>query len=158
MLVYDKRNERIDAGFPDPGPWVRYELVVRSEMGPTLKDAYDPTPMFFHFASPDVLERPEDVASWAPHAEGFALEKLPTTTPMQKMYRLLDSSADVARLVKLAHEAGPGSVRMLLARIERMATVTGEPLGAFTAPTGPAGSPPTERVPSAVLEAATTVQ
>jgi hypothetical protein len=121
LLCYDKRHERMQKQFPDPGPLVRYELVVRSEMGPTLRDACDPTEMFYHFVAPDILARPVGVASWVPHAEGFALEKLTLRTPMEKMFALLDTSPDVARLLQFAADAGPGGMRLLSARLERMA-------------------------------------
>jgi hypothetical protein len=120
LLIYDKRNERIVSGFPDPGPLTRFELVVRSEMGPTLRDAAEPTSMFYHFVAPDVLARPAGVASWSPYAEGFTLEKFDPVSPTEKMYRLLDSSPDVARLVKLAHELGPQGNRILAAALERL--------------------------------------
>jgi hypothetical protein len=38
--VYDKRQERIDKGFGDPGPWIRYELTVTNKAAAiSLKDA-----------------------------------------------------------------------------------------------------------------------
>jgi hypothetical protein len=158
MLVYDKRNERLDAGLPDPGAWVRFELVVRSEMGPTLRDASDPTSMFFHFAAPDVLDRPPNVAPWVSHAEGFTLEKLTPATPMQKIYQLLDSSPDVARLLKYIEAAGPESIRLATARLERMARGATCAPGAFTAPNPSGVSREPTSIPSAALEAPATLQ
>lgn len=120
LVCYDKRQQLIAKGHRDPGPLVRYELRVSSEFGPTMRDAYDPTALFWHFVAPDVLDKPLDVASWVSHAEGFTLDKLPTSTPMERAYRLLDSSPDIARLIKLAHEAGPAAMRLIAARLERM--------------------------------------
>jgi hypothetical protein len=125
LLAYDKRNERIVAGHPDPGPLLRYELVVRAAHGPTLRDAVDPTAMFYSFVSPDILARPDGVASWTPYAEGFTLEKFEPLSVTERLYRLLDSSPDVARLVKLAQELGPGGHRVLAASLERMANGKG---------------------------------
>lgn len=121
LLLYDKRHERLGKGFADPGPLMRYSLVVRGGMGPTLRDAADPTALFYHFVSPDILARPSGVALWGPLAEGFTLQKLAPLSSTERMYRLLDASPDVARLVKLANELGPQGTRILAAALERMA-------------------------------------
>ena len=47
--VYDKRLERIARGLPDPGSWLRAELTVTSAMGISLKDAWEPAPVFWRF-------------------------------------------------------------------------------------------------------------
>jgi len=119
-VIYDKRKERIDKGFPDPGPLTRYEIRVRGQMGPTLRDAFDPTPLFFHFASPDLLPIPLGVPPWQSHAEGFTLDPIIQRTPIEKMFQLLELSPDVDRILALAHAAGPKGIDLLLSRIKRL--------------------------------------
>ena len=71
--VYDKRQERLDRGYADPGPLVRYEVTVRKQFNPTLRDAWDPEAMFWHFISPDVLTKPSGISDWVGYAEEFKL-------------------------------------------------------------------------------------
>ena len=78
--VYDKRHERIASGFPDPGPWLRAELTVTAAVGISLKDAWEPAPVFWHFmtqALDGIISRPVNVATWVPGGIGFDLPKRP---------------------------------------------------------------------------------
>ena len=67
--VYDKRLERVAHGFSDPGPCLRAELTVTSAMGISLKDAWEPAPVFWHFmagALEGFVARPSGVPAWVP--------------------------------------------------------------------------------------------
>jgi len=119
--VYDKRKERMDKGFPDPGPLVRYELRCRSKVGATLRDAYDPERLFYHFCAPDLLTRPQGVQPWAAHGEGFALEKRTVFTPAELLSRRLAASGDVQRLLDLAAEVGPHGMDYLVSQLRKLA-------------------------------------
>lgn len=58
LAVYDKRQEQIVKGRPDPGPMVRYELRFRGgedAVPLTLRDAADPTALFWHYMPDDIL-------------------------------------------------------------------------------------------------------
>lgn len=119
--VYDKRHERMSKGYPDPGPLLRYELRCRSKLGATLRDAYDPESLFFHFAAPDLLPVAQGVHPWSPHGEGFALEKRQVFTPAELMKRRLEASGDVKRLLELAEEAGPNGFDYLVSQLRQLA-------------------------------------
>jgi hypothetical protein len=122
LAAYDKQNERLDRGFGDIGGMLRRELRIRSsEIGVTLRDAADPTSLFWHFVSPDVLEAPPGVVPWVSHAEGFTMEKPKDLTPLERAFRLLDNSPDIARLARYALEGGPNAMRVISARLERLA-------------------------------------
>jgi hypothetical protein len=93
---------------PDPGQLTRYELTLRSGVGISLCDAWDPTAAFWHFASPGLLPSPEDAPDWAPHGgsmlpSGFDLPKRDKPiSPFDRMRAALERSPDLARLVDLA--------------------------------------------------------
>lgn len=70
--VYDKRHERLDKGFPDPGPMVRYELTVLGDVGPSLRDAYNPSSLFWRYMG-GLLAVPPGVPPWVPSSDGFSL-------------------------------------------------------------------------------------
>ena len=146
---YDKRWERVSKGFPDPGPCYRLELVVKGSVGATLRDVWDPTSLFFHYAAPDILAVPQGVAPWTPYGEGFTMEKLTDTTPVQKLKRLIEYSPDVARMLRYCVDAGPGGMRMLAQLLEQRTASLEAPSGAL----GHGGSSCTVSHASTVLDA-----
>lgn len=121
MVVYDKRHERIGRKLPDIGNLTRYELRLRGGLGLSLRDCYEPAAVFWHHAAPDFLPAPADAPPWTPAGEGYELERLPPPTPLARMYAVLDRSTDVRSLLTLADQVGPYGLRMLIARLERMA-------------------------------------
>jgi hypothetical protein len=126
--VYDKRQERIDAGADDPGPLVRYELTVSDKQNPTLKDAYDPTAMFWHFMGRTVLESPADVPQWTGHAENWKLPKVEPLLPYQKMKAALDTP-HVQSVLRLLANSGAMGEKMLLDRLHQLKERTDENSG-----------------------------
>lgn len=124
--VYDKRQERLDRKFPDPGPVTRYEVCVHGDAGPTLRDAQDPTAIFYHFASPSLLPRPEGVPAWVSGAEGYVAPPKQEKSAAERLRALVDSSPAFERALKLAAEMGDPSgmsalVSFLSARAIRLA-------------------------------------
>lgn len=117
--VYDKRNERLDAGLPDPGPLVRFEMVARGGLGISLRDAFAPAELFYHLAAPDLLTRPAGVAAWEPRGEGFELPPRVKLDPAAVIKRRLDGSLELAALLELADRAGPHGREFLLAQLRR---------------------------------------
>lgn len=118
--VYDKRQERLDRGLSDVGPLTRYELRVKSGVGATLRDAADPTAIFWHFMSPGVLPRPEGVASWEAHGEGFEVEWPDVPLPAARLRRRLESSPEVRSLLRLASEAGPRGFEFMVGELAKL--------------------------------------
>lgn len=114
-VVYDKRLERLDKGYPDPGPLTRYELRLRN-VGATLRDVHDPTAIFWHYMAPDFLPRPEGVADWVAHGEGFVLPRVEPLLPARRLLNQLEGSADLRRLIDMAAgvTGGPGLFRSFL--------------------------------------------
>lgn len=103
--VYDKQHERVSKGFVDPGSILRVEIAVQSDVGATLRDAFEPSTLFFHFASASLVEPPLDVAKWSANGEGFVLGESPSTfTCDQRLKAILAGSLDVTRLLRLAIE------------------------------------------------------
>ncbi len=121
-VVYDKRHERISKGFPDPGPLYRIEMRVKSQMGATLRDAWEPTCLFYHLASPALIAAPPNIQHWEPGAMGFDLPRRVPLLPAERMATLLDSSADVRRLLELADQCGPHGRELLCSRLMAMTT------------------------------------
>lgn len=119
-VVYDKREERLFRGMPDLGfDLTRYELRLRSGVGVTLRDAYSPAAVFWHYMAPDFLDRPADVPMWDSQAQGFECEKYDRPLPAQRLLRAVDASEQLPHLVRLAGTF-PGGVDFLCALVRRM--------------------------------------
>lgn len=130
VKVYDKRNELLDRrevledsptldGFYDPGNLTRYEVALGRHVGCTIRDAADPTAVFWHHMGA-LLPVPQGVASWAPMAEGYAMPPRHQREPIEQLRLLLDSSPDVARCVALADRLGPHGRSFLGQMLARM--------------------------------------
>lgn len=125
--VYDKRNELLDRAVSehgshpaviaanDPGPLTRYEVTCGRHVGVTLRDVAEPTALFWNFAS-GLLERPEGIPEWQPHAEGFEVARY-EPNPAQQLHLLLESSPDIKRAVRLSETLGHGPREVLSVKL-----------------------------------------
>ena len=114
--VYDKRQERLSRGFADPGPIVRVEVAVQSDVGATLRDALHPSDLFFHFAARSLVDSPANVRPWIAHGEGFVLPRREDRTAIERMDNILAFSYDIDRLIKVAREAYGAKAGVVLGR------------------------------------------
>lgn len=124
--VYDKRQERLDRGLLDCGPLTRYEITLRKSTGVTLRDAYEPEAVFWHYASPALLERPEGAPEWVAHGTGFVLPPVDLPFPAERLRRCVHSSADLLRIVQLARSCGPYGFAMLVAEMGKLGVPAGD--------------------------------
>lgn len=135
--VYDKREERMTRGLADIGPLTRYELRLKSGVGVTLRDALEPTNVFWHFMSPAILPTPADAVPWVSNAIGFQVDWPSPPLPAERLRRRVQSSAEVAALLRLADEVGPLGFQFLVSELRRVRSVKDEKLGPDSAPTAP---------------------
>jgi hypothetical protein len=140
MVVYDKQHERLSRRLPDCGPLTRYELRLRTRTGITLRDASDPTAVFWHYAGDHFLPRPSHVPDWNPHGSGYTLERVAPLLPYQRLKRRVEASVDLASLIALAESCGPRGVDFLVSCIRGMARGAGDaPADNAVASSGPLG-------------------
>lgn len=100
--VYDKQQERLSRGFADPGPVVRVEVAIQSDVGATLRDAMNPESLFFNFAGRTLVEVPAGVSPWEAHGEGFAILPRVDRLPYERLQQLLSFSQDLPKLIEQA--------------------------------------------------------
>jgi len=114
--VYDKRQERLDrAGIAGPHR-TRYEVTVKQDYGATLRDAAEPDRIFWHVASPALLDAPVGAPAWtADWSQGWRSDRRPELSPVDVLERRISSSSELDLLLSLADEVGPNG-RVLLAR------------------------------------------
>jgi hypothetical protein len=111
--VYDKRQERLDNAGLDIGPCLRVEVSVSGKQGVSLRDAWEPGPVFYHYASPSLVERPPGVPAWVPAGEGFELPPRVPLLPAVRLRRRFNASLDLDELLSLADQVGPHGIDML---------------------------------------------
>jgi len=105
--VYDKAQQLLDTRGESGPPMTRVELTVRKGPGPTLRDAYEPERIFWHFVAPAILKRPESVPDWSNGwAEGWRMERS-EILPMDALKRRIEYSGELASIIELADALGP---------------------------------------------------
>lgn len=100
--VYDKQHESFERRGEEIPPMTRYEITIKGQMGPSLRDAAEPERIFWHFASPTLLKRPEGVSDWFSGWGGgwtYQREEKPLGAILQAR---IESSSDLAAIVALA--------------------------------------------------------
>jgi hypothetical protein len=131
--VYDKRKEREDRGFTDPGPLLRVELSL-AKISASLRDALDPAPLFHHY-SHAVVPCPADVPTWQAAGEGYFLEPRKERDYWQAVQRGVDGiSRHLKDLAALADRMGLYGRRMLLGLIANQLEVAMPALPPLPAP------------------------
>lgn len=117
--VYDKTLEALEKRGELLPAITRYELTVRKAMGPTLRDAAEPERVFWHFASPALLQRPEGIAPWDPNwglGWTYKAESAPAGGVLKSR---VEHSAELLALYELSQREGAGGVDYLLSLIRR---------------------------------------
>lgn len=118
VRVYDKRNERLDRAGDDVGPCLQIEVTGRKGLGVSLRDAYAPGPLFWHLASPSILNRPEGVSDWVPFDGELWSPGRVSPEPYARLQSSVSSSVDLETLADLADKCGE-SGRLQLLRLIR---------------------------------------
>lgn len=135
--VYDKRDELLCfairqhgvaspelIALNDPGPLVRYEITLGRKVGASLRDAYEPEAVFWHFAgdalAPLHRRRPE-CGPWIPREGGFSVPRSGAPDFSRQLRLLLETSHDVRRAVTLADRLGPYGRDYLASLLRKMA-------------------------------------
>lgn len=110
--VYDKALQLLNTRGDDVPPRTRAELTVRK--GCTLRDAFQPDRVFWHYMAPAIFERPSDVPEWSSGwAEGWTMERI-ELLPAQRLKALIERSPDLAAIIELADSVGPMGRTMAL--------------------------------------------
>jgi hypothetical protein len=115
--VYDKAQQLLDTQGATITPRTRAELTVRK--GCTLRDAFEPERVFWHYMAPAIFERPLGAPEWSSGwAEGWVMEKV-TLLPAQRLKRLIERSPDLAAIMELSDSVGPFGRGMAMDLIQR---------------------------------------
>jgi len=131
--VYDKAHQMLQRYSEVIPPRARVEVTAKKGFGATLRDAAMPEAIFWHIASPALLQAPEGVPMWQPNTDGGWHQPVRIVEPSQVLRRRVESSAELAKLVELAAsiEGGvPLLQHLLRQRVSQLATTAVPPLTA----------------------------
>lgn len=118
--VYDKQEEARVRRDKLIAPRLRYEVSVKKDYGATLRDAAEPTRLFWHVASPALLDRPAGVDDWTPDwSQGWSAGPRPDLLPAEVLSRRLSYSPELDLLSSIADDMGPEGRVWLLRQIAK---------------------------------------
>ena len=115
--VYDKQLEAYEKRGELLPPTTRYEVTAKGERdrpSPTLRDAAEPTSLFWHIASPTLLKAPANVNPWiAGDGESWVIKR-PVLLPAEVVERKLSYNPDLDAIFEIAAQDGSGGLKRAL--------------------------------------------
>lgn len=115
VRVYDKANEVAEKqGLYLLTHSTRVEFTARKAFGACLRDAFDPTSIYYAMGAPTLLKKPADVPDWEPLAGFSAWSSLdvPDQLPYDVFKRRVQCSSEIDHLAGLAAELGLVGVKL----------------------------------------------
>jgi len=110
--VYDKSQQMLDVYGAVVPPSIRYEQTFRREVGVSLRDAFQPAPIFWHHAAPLGLKVPPGVPDWSPGALGCVFPRREAPTAYERALRAIER-LPLHDLSRLAAEVGSEGVAVM---------------------------------------------
>ena len=121
--VYDKAFEALQKRGEHLPPTTRYEMTSRGEKGragPSLRDAAEPSRLFWSVASPTLLKAPAGTPEWVSGWDGgWSYDKPETLLPAEALARSIDHSAALDSMLVTADKIGPEGRVYFMRLLER---------------------------------------
>lgn len=118
--VYDKAWEALQARGEILPPRTRVEVTAKGgDSGATLRDAAEPAALFWHLASPAILDAPEGAPVWTPNRDLGWVAPTKPFDPAALLKRRVESFAMLDALALVADELGPNGRDYLLSLLEK---------------------------------------
>lgn len=118
--VYDKAWEALQKRGELLPPRARVEVTAKGgDSGATLRDAAEPAALFWHLASPALLDAPEGIPLWTPNRDLGWVAPAKHFDPAALLKRRVESSALLDALAVLADDLGPNGRDYLLGLLEK---------------------------------------
>lgn len=135
--VYDKAWQLLQKFGEIIPPRTRVEVTASGgDSGATLRDAAEPAALFWHLASPAILDAPEGAPVWTPNRDLGWVAPTKPFDPAALLKRRVESLAMLDALVLVADELGPNGRDYLLSLLEkRLRASPGLPAASVTAST-----------------------
>lgn len=133
--VYDKAWEALQKRGEILPHRTRVEVTAKGgDSGATLRDAAEPAALFWHLASPAILDAPEGAPVWTPNRDLGWVAPTKPFDPAALLKRRVESFAMLDALALVADELGPNGRDYLLSLLEkRLQASAGLPAASVTA-------------------------
>jgi len=113
--IYDKTLEMFDRFKITLPTTTRYEISFRSTVGITLKDAHDPTSLFWMYGEQLLLKKPKGVSEWVSGGEYIGWRKdMNEVLPYDKLRRSIEESQALNSWKVVADSMGANGRQVLL--------------------------------------------
>lgn len=117
--VYDKAWEALEKRSELLPPTARVEITAAGgDSGATLRDAYNPEALFWHVASPSLLDAPEGLPVWIPNQDLGWTAPPADFDPAALLRRRVESMAMLDALALVADDLGPNGRAYLVGLIK----------------------------------------
>lgn len=103
--VYDKQLQMLSRFHEDIPPTTRYELTFKRDIGTTLRDAAEPSRLFWSHASPVLLKRPAGIPDWVSGWGGGWHYAKPEIALAGLLKHRIESSSELKSILALADRA-----------------------------------------------------
>lgn len=100
--VYDKALQMLQRFGEVIPPRGRVEVTAWKGYGATLRDAAMPAAIFWHIASPALLQAPEGIPMWQPDTDGGWQTERRDIVPAQVLRNRVENSGELTALLELA--------------------------------------------------------
>lgn len=100
--VYDKALQLLQRFGEVIPPRGRVEVTAVKGYGATLRDAAEPEAIFWHIASPALLQAPEGVPMWQPDTDGGWQSQRRELIPAEVLRNRVDHSGELEAMIELA--------------------------------------------------------
>lgn len=125
--VYDKAWEALQKRGEQLPPTTRFEVTACKDAGATLRDASIPSSLFWHIASPALLQTPpEGIAMWEPNSDFLYTTQPRQFDPAETLRRRVERSPELEAFAVLADSMGESGREYLLSLIRKNLTKTAE--------------------------------
>jgi len=112
--IYDKSLELMEKFKVEIPTTTRYELRFRATVGITLKDASEPSSLFWHYGHHLLLKKPSGVSEWVSGGEYIGWEhKIDKPLPYEQMVNSIQYSKSIDSWLILAQGVGKDGGKIL---------------------------------------------
>jgi len=118
--IYDKQAEALDKRGEELPPTTRFELTVRKDMKPSLRDVSEPTAIFWHYMGRTLLKTPEGVPEWIPGWGGEWTMVVEKPLVYQVVKSKIETNPELIRIFELADSMSPDGRDIAINMIKRM--------------------------------------
>lgn len=117
--VYDKAWEALCKRGESLPPTTRFEVIACKDSGATLRDAALPEALFWHIASPALLQRPPEAPEWVPNMTCNYTSPKRSFDPAETLRRRVEHSAELEAFALLADSMGGAGREYLLHLLQK---------------------------------------